>query len=330
MKKALSILISLVILGVLYWKVDVIKLLGIFQHSHWVWMTVSLAMTAPLILFTSWRLQWLMPREAPLSFNEASRLILLSSVLNMILPSKMGDVSKAYFMAERGHLRGSLALSLVVFEKACDMLSLLLWCALALLVYPNKNAIFWIMTACIVLGFAVGLLMLASRTFARFFFNLGKRMAPAKMQTKLQTFQVAWDEMHTYFWGDKVRLLWITTGSVFLWFLHLVQIWLFVLALNAWMPFTANLALAPLAILTGLLPLTFAGVGTRDAAIVMLYQPYINAPTAAALGVLCTSRYLLPALAGIPYLGEYMSQPFWRSKKQISLQDQLSSEQVCG
>jgi len=40
---------------------------------------------------------------------------------------EMGDIAKA-FMKERGHLSGSLSLSLVVFEKACDMLSLLLWC----------------------------------------------------------------------------------------------------------------------------------------------------------------------------------------------------------
>jgi len=36
----------------------------------------------------------------------------------------------------------------------------------------------------------------------------------------------------------------------------------------------ANLALSPLAI-QGLLPLTFAGVGTRD--LIAFYQPYFNA-----------------------------------------------------
>ena len=69
----------------------------------------------------------------------------------------------------------------------------------------------------------------------------------------------------------------------------------------------AHLALAPLAFLAGLLPLTFAGVGTRDAALIAFYQPYMNAPTAAALGLLCTSRYLLPALGGLPFLGQYLT-----------------------
>ena len=55
------------------------------------------------------------------------------------------------------------------------------------------------------------------------------------------------------------------------------------------------------------MPLTFAGVGTRDAALIAFYKPYLNAPTAAALGLLCTSRYLLPALGGLPFLGKYLT-----------------------
>ena len=40
----------------------------------------------------------LMPRAGELSFAEANRLILVASVLNLILPSKMGDIAKASFM----------------------------------------------------------------------------------------------------------------------------------------------------------------------------------------------------------------------------------------
>ena len=112
--------------------------------------------------------------------------------------------------------------------------------------------------------------------------------------------------MHAYFWASKARLAKVTVTSVFIWFLHLLQIWMFILALKAWAPFLANLALSPLAILAGLLPLTFAGVGTRDAALVLFYAPYFAAPTAAALGLLCTARYVLPAIGGLPFAGRYL------------------------
>ncbi|MCA1991585.1 MAG: flippase-like domain-containing protein [Coleofasciculus sp. S288] len=307
MKRLISIAVSLIILGVIYWKIDFQGLIQVFQNCNGWWMAISLGMVVPLTMFTAWRLQQLMPQGAKLGFGEANRLILAASTLNMVLPSKMGDIAKAYFIREQGHLSGSLSLSLVVFEKACDMLSLLLWCAFGLMLYPQKDLLFWTMTVGVALGFAIGILLLSSRKFAQIFFLIGKRFAPKKLKLKFEKLQMSWGEMHDYFWRDKAQLFKITGISVFIWFLHLLQIWLFILALNAWVPFLVNLALAPLAILAGLLPLTFAGVGTRDAALIVFYMRFFDVPTAAALGVLCTSRYLLPAIGGLPSLGQYLA-----------------------
>jgi hypothetical protein len=291
-------------------------------------MALSLGMVVPLTLFTSWRLQQLMPRAGQLSFGEANKLILVASVLNLILPSKMGDIAKAWFMKDRGHLDGSLALSLVVFEKACDMLSLLLWCVFGLVWVKATNAPaadvlspitdnstgapftrfpgYWLALAVVGGSLIFGVLLLASERFACFFFDTAARFLPKKIGGKFAKLGASWSEMHAYFWASKARLAKVTLTSIFIWFLHLLQIWMFILALRAWAPFMANLALSPLAILAGLLPLTFAGVGTRDAALVLFYAPYFAAPVGAALGILCTARYLLPAIGGLPFIGQYL------------------------
>lgn len=307
MKRLISIAVSLIILAIIYSKIDFARLIQVFQQCDSRWMVISLGMVVPITLITAWRLQQLMPKGSRLGFSEANRLILAASVLNMVLPSKMGDIAKAYFMKQRGHLEGTLSLSLVIFEKACDMLSLLLWCVFGLLLYPQKDWLFWVMTVAVILGLLIGLFFLASRKFAHLFFLVAKKISLKKTRSKLEKLQISWGEMHGYFWRDKAQLLKISSTSVFIWFLHLLQIWFFILALKAWTPLLANLALSPLAILAGLLPLTFAGVGTRDAALVLFYQPYFNAPTAAALGLLCTSRYLLPAIGGLPFLGNYLT-----------------------
>ncbi|MGQ4647883.1 flippase-like domain-containing protein [Lyngbya aestuarii] len=305
MKRLISLAISLIILALIYWKIDFQGLIQVLQNCNGWWMAISLGMVVPLTMLTAWRLRQLMPCGVNLGFGEANRLILAACVLNMVLPSKMGDLAKAYFIKQRGHLDGSLALSVVVFEKACDLLSLLLWCAFGLMLYPQKDWLFWLMSMGVSLGLVTGILLLSSRQFAQFFFRVVRRIAPQKVGSKLEKLQAAWGEMHNYFWRDQAQLLKVSITSIFIWFLHLLQIWLFILALKAWTPFFANLALSPLAILAGLLPLTFAGVGTRDAALIAFYQPYFDAPTAAALGVLCTSRYLLPAIGGLPFVGQY-------------------------
>ena len=104
----------------------------------------------------------------------------------------------------------------------------------------------------------------------------------------------------------KKRFVGIMFYSLFLWFLHLLQIWLFILALNGEVPFIHNLALTPQAILIGLMPFTLAGIGTRDATFVFIYSSYFSEATGAALGLLATMRYLIPALFGLPFLSHYM------------------------
>ena len=305
LKRFISIVISVAILFYIYAQIDVANLVRVFQNCDRLMLGISLGMVVPITLVTSWRLQQLVPQRS-LGLLEANRLILGASVLNMVLPSKMGDIAKSYFMSERSNLSGSLALAISIFEKACDLLSLLLWCVFGLMLYPAKDSLFWIMTVGVAAGLVLGLLLLSSQQFANLFFGLSIKFAPKSVGKKLQKMQASWSEMHNYFWGDKQQLLLITSTSVFIWFLHLLQIWLFILALKAVVPFLVSLALSPLSILAGLLPLTFAGIGTRDAAIIYFYQDYFKEATGAALGLLCTSRYFIPALIGLPFLGQML------------------------
>lgn len=307
LKRFISLVVSVAILIILYSQIELQKLLEVFQNCNPLWMTLSLAMVIPITLFTSWRLQQLMPQGTKLNFIEANRLILGASVLNMVLPSKMGDIAKAYFMKERDNLSGSLSLAIVIFEKASDMLSLLLWCIFGLLFYPTKDPFFVTITLVIAAGLILGLFLLGSRRVADLFFSTTIQLSPKGISKKLQNMQVSWSQMQSYFWSDNKQLLLISITSVFIWFLHLLQIWLFILALKAWVPFLVSLALSPLSILAGLLPLTFAGVGTRDAALIWFYQPYFDGVTGAALGLLCTSRYFLPAIIGLPFLGQMLA-----------------------
>jgi len=325
MKRFISLIVSLGILILIYSKIDRPGLIAVFQNCDRLWMTIALGMVIPLTLATSWRLQQLMPEANLLSFGMANRLTLAASVLNMILPSKMGDIAKAYFIRDRGYLSGSLSLSLVVFEKACDLLSLLLWCALGLILYPEKNGLFWFMAIGVILGLIAGIFILGSQTIAKFTFTSLRRSLrlgkSGKLATKIEHFQQSWNEMQAYFWRDSRQLFLITSTSIGIWFLHLLQIWFFILAIHANVPFLVNLALSPLSILAGLLPLTFAGVGTRDAALIWFYQPYFNAQTGAALGLLCTSRYLLPAIGGLPFFNQFLS----RVKSERAAQALMSS-----
>jgi len=304
-KKGASILIGLGILALLYWRIDLTRVVRTFTECRLWWLIGALSLLIPTIFLVAYRLRILVPSEG-VSIAEATRLTLAAGVLNMVLPSRMGDLAKSYFMTRRGHLRGSLALSLVIFERACDLVALLLWCAVGLLLHADSSRIYGVLTAGVTVLAAFCLLLIGWRGFAQGFFSLLRRICPRKFHPSLERMSQAWGEMHQFFWAEKARVAWVGLISILLWFMHLLQIWLLILALRGQVPLMTSMGLTSLAVLAGLLPLTFAGIGTRDAALILLYHPFIGEATAAGVGVLCTVRYLLAALAGLPFLGRYL------------------------
>ena len=102
------------------------------------------------------------------------------------------------------------------------------------------------------------------------------------------------------------RRRWIVSFSLLLWLTHLIQIWMFSIALSLSIPFVVSACLSAVALLAGQLPFTFAGLGTRDVALVLLLSQYTAPESAAAIGVLIATRNLLPALAGLPLMRMYL------------------------
>ena len=309
-RKIIATSISLTILAIIYYQID-LKLLGQAMNGlDWQWFGLAIAMIAPLTAASAWRICFLTPKDARLSFFQSLNLTLMASVLNAVLPSKLGDIARSYALAEQGHMPMADALSLVIFEKTWDVLALSFWCSIGLswmlLTSNGISPLFYVMACAIILALFVGGMMVASLRFANGIFSIALNFVPNKKNKKIEMLQSAWCRTLTDFWSNKPKATVIINGSLFLWLMHLFQIWLFVLALNSKIPFLDNAAMASLAIFIGLLPFTLAGIGTRDAAIIFFYQPYIGAPTAAALGLLCTLRYFLPALIGLPFVRRYL------------------------
>jgi len=306
MKKLIGLFVSLLILSAIYYETGLTDLKTIFYDSSPKWLFWGGFMFLPTIMTTAWRLQILSPPKAQLGLGEATQLVLSASSLNMILPSKMGDIAKGYFIAQKGGMGLSLSLSLVIFEKSCDMLSLMLWCIFGLVFLGEKDLLHGSLFALISLGLLFGVLMISSRKFPNYFFRLGERLGPANLGEKIAAFASSWQEMCSYIRTRKKLAFKVATISVIIWFLHLLQIWFFILMLNGSVPFLSHLALTPLAIFAGLIPLTFAGMGTRDAALIFFLRGYLAPSMAAALGILCTLRYIIPAILGLPFLNKQM------------------------
>ncbi|WP_152047156.1 lysylphosphatidylglycerol synthase transmembrane domain-containing protein [Aureimonas psammosilenae] len=304
MGRLIGLLVSLAILAGLYAFIDVGALWRAARAADPWWLAAGILFVVPLTLLTSWRLT-LLVADVALGFLESNRLILAASTLNLFLPSKLGDLAKSGVLARRHGMKPSLSLAIVVLEKALDMASLLVWGVFGLLVVGAARPAMLLLLLPVGGGLAALALLIAPLHLLPFVLRHFGRWMPGKLGGAVAAFAASWREVTDWFWQTPGRAGGVVLLSITIWGAHLFQFWLFAEALGAGVPVLANAAFATLSILAGLLPFTFAGVGTRDAAIVFFYAPYLDPGAAGILGLLATLRYVLPAVAGAPFVADF-------------------------
>lgn len=301
-RQLISLLLGLLILALIYWRIDASKLLHALLSADPMLLALALFLFIPQTLFIAIRFKTLIPPGHALSLRRATSLFLTGSVLNLFLPSKMGDLAKAYFLARDNGVKGELAFAIVLLERLLDLLALMLWGMVGLLLYPERDSVYTAMQWLVLIGLTLCLAMVFSSQASRFILGFVRRLTPTRWKNRVLSLDHAWRQMQSYLHDNPRQLALATGNSLWIWFLHLLQIWLFILALHPdGIEFLFSIGMTALSLLAGLLPLTLAGIGVRDAALIFFYQGHLPVPVSAALGVLCTVRYLIPALVGVPF-----------------------------
>jgi uncharacterized protein (TIRG00374 family) len=310
-----SLLISTVLLGVLYRTLDARQIARTLLGADPVWLIASVGAIVPITLLRAVRFYWVAPRGTLPSLAEALRLTLVASALNVFVPAKGGDLVKSYFIARRGQTPPGVAIAVAVYERLCDLVGLITCCLAAWLlarpVVPGVAGRFWVVLAGV--GAASAMLILSPRA-ARVLQTMAERVLVHRALRRVREIAPGWPALLDMLRG---RRRWVVFYSVGLWCSHLVQIWMFTIALGVSVSFGVCASLSAVALMVGQLPFTVAGLGTRDLALVLLLAPYMAPESAAAMGVLIATRGLLPPLLGLPLMWPYVSSaladaPPWR------------------
>jgi hypothetical protein len=300
----LSVGVSTALLIVLYRNLDV-RLIGLaLLRADGFWLVVSIGMILPITVLRALRFLWVAPAGALPGVGEALRLTLVASSLNIVMPAKAGDLIKSYFIARRSDTSTGTSVAIVVYERLCDLFALITWCVLAWVVARPDAPVpaqFWLVLA--VVGAACAVLIMSDRA-ALFMRALVARALPARKLRRLHEIADGWPDLLSRL---RRRRRWIVGYSLLLWLGHLFQIWMFTVALSEEVPLTVCASLSAVALMAGQLPLTFAGLGTRDVALVVLLSRYMAPESAAAMGVLIFTRGLVPSLIGLPLLRSYLA-----------------------
>lgn len=312
-----GLVVSTSLFAVLYMRLDVRAVWAVIRSASPFWLALSTGAIVPLTMLVALRFQTATPLGSQPTYREAIRLTLVATAFNMFLPSKSGDIIKSYFVAKRGNVSTGVALSIIVYERLCDFLGLITWCLIGWLIHPPAvgmiHASGWIFLTSV--G-ALCVVLVGSERSAGWLFEIVHRLLPSRRLKRLRDLAAGWPSLHL---ALRRKRLWVVLISLGLWLGHLTQMWMFTLAVSASVPFETGLGIFGFALLAGQLPLTFAGIGSRDVALVVLLSGYVPPETAAAIGLLSATRGIVPALAALPIMRPYLATAVsearrWRQK----------------
>ncbi|MBW2315204.1 MAG: flippase-like domain-containing protein [Deltaproteobacteria bacterium] len=290
LRRAALLAVSFALLVWLWHDVGGGALASLLRELDAAWFGAALFLFVPTTLVTAWRWQIVAADTRVLGLGEALRMVLAASAANLFLPAKLGDVGKGAFLAE-GPDGGGRAegLALALFEKLADVAALAFWMVVACFFLPpvrEAEQIAFVVGLGIVSSF--GILCLVP---------IGGGSADDESD-EAGVIRRAFRGV-ALLRANPRRFALVLASSLLLWGLHLLQFqcaaW--AAASDAAPAFLASRI--PMAIFVGLLPISFAGVGTRDAALLYLLGPFLGEPVALALGAFATLRYLVPAAAGM-------------------------------
>ena len=300
-----SLLVSGGLLVILYRSLDLTLVAQALLGADKTWLVISVGMIVPITYLRAVRFYWVAPTGALPGTVEAFRLTLVASALNVFLPAKAGDLVKGYFVATRSTTPPGVALAIVAYERLCDVFGVIACCLVGWVVarpqVPGLPGAFWFFLGN--LG-AACLVLISSERAAALVRAAATRALAHRRLRKLHDLADGWPGLLRVLRG---RRRWVVSYSLVLWLTHLIQIWLFTLALSMPVPFAVCASLSALALMAGQVPFTFAGLGVRDLVLVVLLAGYIMPESAAAMGVLMSTRNLLPPLMGLPIMRPYLT-----------------------
>ena len=293
--------LSVVLLGILLKETDLSQLLAVVGRAHAGW--ALLALVGYVVSQVVSCIRWTMLAR-PLGFDEPFEhffgAYFTGMYMNLFAPSTVaGDIGRALFLAG-GQKRKALAFTTVLADRGLGFVVLIWIGAFAILAQPSYHLPpplyygAWIVPPATLLGW-----LYIPQLVVRFF-------APTNRWRRLVESELA------AYWRD-VRLLAETSAvaAVFHCLQILTQVWL-AWALDLNVPTSFFFIFVPVVNIAGMVPITFSGMGIREAGYwLFLGMVGVARPAAVALGLISSAVVLANGLiSGLVFV-------FWKTRQPV-------------
>ncbi len=290
-KKRYFGLIGLLILALILYSIDIGKVVDVLVKINPMLFAAGLILEMSSVLIKGYKYKAVVKAHGTdMPLLESTKYFLIGFFLSLITPGRIGELARALYANQRINSIGK-SLSTVIIDRLFDVGILIAMGVTAAIFFS-----FTLQTEVIPLGvlatiaiiFVIGIYAVSRKNFVSIFLKpVFRTLVPEKFKQKARTsFQDFYASAGQAVKNRKDLAIAGFTGIAG-WLVVGVSIYLYLLALNIVVPFYFVFLLVPLITLVEMLPISFSGLGTREAAAIFLLGIYgITAAEAVAFSAL--------------------------------------------
>lgn len=297
-------LIGIILFLYIIWNMDLVKIFEFLKNINLLYLILPILIIAPMMILNGLKWKVLIKSydiDYPLLKSISARLVGFS--IGIITPGRLGDLSRAYYLKEKTSL--GKALTTVVVDRIIDILILL--CLAIMGIFAFMMSYTYYTTMYIFIGvffvlFLILLFLISKKGFTCLVLKpFFKRLIPERYKSKIS------EIFHEFYDGLEIMrrrkpLILISAAvCIAVWFIAIFQYYLLALALNIPLSYQFLIIVTPITLLLDSLPISFLGLGTRDAAMIFFFS-FISLPAELAISfslLLLFINYFITGFAGL-------------------------------
>tara|TARA_Y100000310_G_C20639810_1_gene793272 strand:+ start:525 stop:1343 length:819 start_codon:yes stop_codon:yes gene_type:complete len=200
----------------------------------------------------------------------SAKIILIGFFMGLITPGRIGDVVRSFYLKEDSGLNFIQSFSTVFIDRLIDLITLLIISTISIIIgssYFSTNILYWLIIAAIIL--LIGSYMITKKGTVKIFLKpLYKLFVPDKYKMKVaENFNDFYDNIRICL-KDKRILLMIITLNLYNWLIIFIYTYAIALIAGLDISFLYIILISPLIVLVEIIPVSIAGLGTREAAMI--------------------------------------------------------------
>jgi len=265
----------------------------VIRDISWSYFLLAFAMMVPITFLGAVR--WFLVLRAAgfnVSFRKVFKIV-ASGISLSLVPGRLGDLARSYPL--RNSIPVSQSVGTIILEKIIDVNILMVFSGIGLSILGNYGV------SVLILSLAIGTIPVLQVL----------NFISEKMSLKNPLINKAHEAISILnrVKQRKTVLFAAVLTSCANWTVSMFQVYWLFKTVGSVVPFSAVFAFHPLSTFAGLIPISIAGIGTRDSAIIYFFRNFVAPEQSLAVGILYgVQAYWIFGILGIPLLYYFFRQ----------------------